>query len=227
MSTSTTDIHDIIQIGDMSEVEQSINQEEEHPTKSDDGIDSKISLADPIGNYVIHYALDDFTDVPDATKLKKKLEPIISEPTKQEVFTSAIERMTSMLNVVQLYYQKISAVKAKHMFDGVKDQTSTNNAMETFYKLMDLYMRHTEDGKDELVKLYKPKETDPANFEEFYILEINNESVFGCPIVFPLLKHLSEIENIYKIDWNIYQINDQVSENNNENEHLEINSNHT
>ena len=110
----------------------------------------------------------------------------------------------NLLNIFTCHYKKLFAKKESlKIFDGVDYEklNSTNRYMEFLYEEIFKFNKSTIEDKD---VLYDPEndEIDINKCIELYALYVNNEIVYVCKFLLPLLHYLSEVKWL-EVEWSI------------------------
>lgn len=126
----------------------------------------------------------------------------------QETADNEFKQDINILNILTYYYKQVHEITEKiSLFDGIEantnDMTATNKAMEWVYAEIFRYEKSDKEDKD---VLYNPD--DEINFEaytELYCLMINDEPVYACSFILPLVMYLNTIQWL-ELDWDIVNL---------------------
>jgi hypothetical protein len=110
--------------------------------------------------------------------------------------------MFDTLNVFMTYFKRLYMRKKNEtMFENIDASKvdETNKCLEVFYEHMEIYNKSEYDDKDDL---YEAHSINMGDFEELYILNIDDKPELVCRHLIPILMYLSSIE-WSEINWTI------------------------
>ena len=116
--------------------------------------------------------------------------------------------MVNLLNMFMIYYKKILNLNDNtNMFQGIeyKKENETNKSMEMFYDEMDKY-KNSHPDTHIIIDHFELNNYQDAisNFEELYVVHIDDVPVWYGGSLLCLLKYLND-QKISAKNWNIYQ----------------------
>lgn len=105
---------------------------------------------------------------------------------------------TDILNVYVKYYNKFHNTN-KNLFSDIDDYEGTNNMMEEFYE--HLYQFSTSDEYEKSIKSIS--DVNPDEYDGLYALQINDEIVCVCSLLFPILDYIAQNVEWCTVNWDI------------------------